>query len=124
MSPVERSEAKMRTAMKSQKHLMAWLDASGRSYLVLKATDLVQALPFPEGIEPLMQIFQAYRDHRATQETGRYDTMPDPLGGPAHEVPVMKGETLEIEELDRAIRYLIGQASLLDPDWSLRNPPL
>jgi len=39
-------------------------------------------------------------------------------------VPQMKEETLEVEELDRVIRYLIGQVTEKDPTWKLENPPL
>jgi hypothetical protein len=39
-------------------------------------------------------------------------------------VPIYKDETLEIEELDRAIRHMISLASEKDSSWKLTNTPL
>ncbi len=69
-----------------------------------------------------------YRDHRRAIATGRYETQKhvNHVTGKEVEVevPVYKDETLEIEELDRAIRHLIGLASEKDPSWKLSNAPL
>ena len=50
--------------------------------------------------------------------------MKDPIFGRQVEVPIMKTDVLEIEEMDCAIRHLIRQASEKDPTWKLENPPL
>ena len=124
MSAIERSEALMRVAMKTPEHLKQWLDGTGRRWLVLNGLDLVDALPWPHGIEILMQIIAGYRDHRATIPTGRFQPGAALATTGFVQVPVMKGETLEIEELDRAIRALISQAEEKDPTWKLSNIPL
>jgi len=93
------------TAIKSRQHLKDWLANSGREWIVINSSDWVDALPFPDGHEMFRQMCDLYREHRAT-------------------LPVMKQETLTIEELDRAIRYLVRQASELDSNWSLEDPAL
>lgn len=116
------------TAMKSPDHLREWLDASGRRWLVFDGVDFVKALPWPAGVEALMQMIAAYRDERRTVWTGRMEKFKgkNAITGEEidQEVKVMKGEHLEVEELDRAIRYLVAQVLELDPKWSLNNPAL
>jgi len=108
------------TAMKSPEHLKLWLEKSGRRWLVLNGLDLVDALPWPSGVEAFVQIVMAYRDHRATIDTGRVEEID--VEGTKRRVPVMKGELLEVEELDRAIRYLIGEITRRDPTWDVNKP--
>jgi len=124
MTSQERSEAQMRVAMQSPEHLKRWLEASGRRWLVLDAMALVEALPWPAGVEAFLQIVAAYRDHRAVQPSGRLEVIFNPVTKERVKVPQMKEETLEVEELDRVIRYLIGQVTEKDPTWKLENPPL
>lgn len=57
-------EAVSNVAMQSPQHLKEWLRASGRHYVVIKSEDLVDALPWPGGIEAFIQILEAYRQHR------------------------------------------------------------
>ena len=121
LSDIEKSEAQIRTAMKDPQKLVEWLEASGRRWVVFNAMDLVKALPWPTGVELFMQVIQAYRDFRSTKETGRTENLT--VGPQAHEVPVYYGETLEVEELDRCIRYLVGQITDKDPSWSLSKDP-
>lgn len=123
MTAQQRSEALMRVAMQSPDHLRQWLEASGRRWLVFDASALVESLPWPGGVEALTQIVACYRDHRAVQPSGRTEPLQDPMTGETINVPVMKGENLEVEELDRVIRYLIGQVTERDPSWKLENPP-
>ena len=52
------------TAMKSPEHLRGWLEASGRRWLVFDGIELIKALPWPAGVDALMQIIAAYRDER------------------------------------------------------------
>jgi hypothetical protein len=105
MSQVERSEAQMRVALQTPGKLKEWLAQSGRTWLVFNGALLVDSCVWPEGAEAVQLICANYRDHRA----GLKEPMP---------------ETLTIEELDRAIRYLVSQASALDPSWKLESDPL
>jgi len=120
----ELAAAQMRVAMKSVEHLCEWLEASNRRWLVFDALELVKSLPWPNGVEALMQIIACYRDHRAAQASGRTEELKHSLTGELSKVPIMKGDQLEIEELDRAIRYLIGIASTKDTTWSIDRSPL
>lgn len=76
----------------------------------------------------MAEIVTMYREHRRTQATGRsekqehFDDVTDRTV--SVDVPLYKDETLEIEELDRVIRHLIGLATEKDPGWSLQNAPL
>jgi len=124
MSAVEKSEAQIRIAMKDPEHLKRWLEESGRRWVVFAAKDLVDALPWPEGINAFVQIVQAYRDHRAAQPSGRKAKVWDEHAHAMVEVPEMKGELLEVEELDRAIRFLISQITAKEPSWKLEDPPI
>lgn len=125
MSEIERSEAQMRVAMTDKEHLRRWLHESGRRWLVLNGDDLVDAL-WPTGIEALMLLVACYRDHRATLPSSSGELVEQKVPGTNEVVrtPKPKPETLEINELDRAIRYLIAQASEMDPNWSLSGGPL
>lgn len=51
-------------AMASPAHLKQWLRETGRTFLVLKTDDLVDALPWPEGVRSLIQLVECYRQHR------------------------------------------------------------
>jgi hypothetical protein len=100
------------------------MDASGRRWLVLNGLDLVEALTYPEGHEMLMQIVAAYRDYRRTIPNGKVEKLKHPDTRVEVSVPQMKTELLELEELDRAIRYLVLQMYQLKPDWRLEGDPL
>lgn len=116
------------TAMKSPDHLRAWVEASGRRWLVLDGVEFTKALPFPHGVEAFMDMLAAYRDERRAVWTGRLEKYvgKNELTGDKidTELRVMKGEHLEVEELDRAVRYLVAQILELDPTWSLDRPAL
>lgn len=121
---VRLSHAAMATAMKSPQHLKQWLDASGRRWLVFSGHDLIESLTYPEGHEMLMLIVAAYRDYRRTIETGVIEEMVHPDTRQKVAVPLTKGELLETDELDRAIRYLVAQMYERNPSWSLESEPL
>lgn len=124
MTEEEQLEALDRISISNPDHLKEWLAKTGRQFVVFKSDDLVDALPWPFGVGAFMEIVAAYRDHRAVQETGRFEDQIDPRTGKTVRLSIYKGECLEIEELDRCIRYLIGQASTTDPKWSLDNDPM
>lgn len=111
-------------AMKDPEHLKKWLLATGRKYLVLDAIDLVNSLPFPDGVDSFIQIMSCYEDYRRTKPTGRVRVEVEPTLQQKVEVPVMKTQNLEMEELDRAIRFLIRQITEKDPKWTIENNPL
>jgi hypothetical protein len=112
------SQEQMNVAIKSPEHIKEWLIKSGRQWIVFNGSDLVEALPFPHGHDALMQVIMAYRDHRAGIPSGEVEMID------GKEVPLMKGERLELPEIDRCIRSLITEAYSIDPKWSLENPPL
>ena len=110
LTPVQERSA-LKTALANPESLCTWLAESGRRWLVFDSVDLVKSLPWPDGVQALMEIIACYRDHRRAIPVGRA-------------AGAMKDEHLEIEELDRCIRHLIGQASERDPNWRLENPAL
>jgi hypothetical protein len=123
MTPEERIEAIANVSMKDKQHLKRWLQASGRTWMVFNSLELVDSLRWPDGIDILMQLIARYRDHRASLETGRYETQRHPTTGEEIQVPISKGEVLEPEELDRAIRALVTQMKERDPTWTLEKTP-
>jgi hypothetical protein len=123
MSEVERSEAQMRVAVQSAGHLIQWAESSGRRWLIFDTPELIRALPWPEGVETLMQMVACYRDHRATQPSTEGGTIEqsEPGTNKIITVPKTKPETLEREELIACIRYLVDQVKAIDPGWSLES---
>jgi hypothetical protein len=113
-----RREALLRVSIKSPDKLKEWLEASGRRYLIFDAFQLVDALPWPHGLDALAQVIACYRDHRRTVPSGRFEKVID-ARGESRAVPQMRGETLEADEQARLIKYLIRQVQELDPTWSL-----
>jgi hypothetical protein len=118
MSEIEKSEAQMRVAMESPNHLKEWLLASGRQWIVLDSLELVDALSWPEGVEALIQILAAYRDHRATISSGEVETQKHPDTGEEIRVPLMKGEVLGLEERKRATQSMVVEIRKEEPTWS------
>ena len=118
MTPQEREEASRRVAMASAEKLAAWAEASGRGWIVFNTKELIEALPWPDGHQFLQQIIACLRDYRATKQSGRFETVN------GSEIPIMKSEELEVEELDRAIRFLVGKITEKNPQWTLDGQPL
>ena len=114
----ERAECLLRVSLKDPEHLKRWLQESGRRYLVFDSVELVDSLPFPEGVDTLMQLVACYRDHRVAIPSGEYEMQGEV------KVPLCKGEVLEVFELDRVIRDLIRQITERDPTWDVNNRPL
>lgn len=118
------SQEQLRVAMTSKDHLKAWLEGTGRRWLILDSKELVDAIWDVAGGPGTLEGFIAvYRDHRALIPSGREVTEVN-IAGDEVQVPVMKRETLEVEEMDRCIRHLIGLISEEDPAWALTNAPL
>lgn len=124
ISAVELSERRMRVAMTSPTHLKDWLHESNRRWVILNGDHLVDALPWPDGVEAFMQLVACYRDHRATLPTGDTEVVQHPKTGKKYEVAAVFPETLTVAEYDRAIRWMVEQVTALDPTWQLENEPL
>lgn len=123
-SAIELSEQQLRTAMGSQAHLTQWVEESGRTWIIFNGKHLVSALPWPAGVEALMQVIACYRDHRAAMDTGETQLVENPITKEMTEVPMFYPETLTLTEMDRAIRWMYGQITALDPSWEITNAPL
>jgi hypothetical protein len=116
---MEKLDRLHRVAMTSPEHLKAWLQETGRRWLVFDALELVDSLPFPEGVDSLIQLIACYRDHRRAIAAGRTEQQMDPTLGALVEVPAMKGEALELDELVRVVQFLIRQIVAQHPDWTI-----
>jgi hypothetical protein len=99
------------TAMRSVAHLLAWLDATDRKFIVFKADDLVKGFPDPDaGVAFLQQAIGMYRDFRSTQPTGEIEknALVD-SDGARRDIPIMKGESLGLEELNELVAWAFRQ---------------
>lgn len=121
LSEVELSERQMRVAMTDRTHLKQWLRESGRSWVIFDSDHLVDALPWPDGVEVFIQLVACYRDYRATVETGETQQVTNPETGRLEEMPFFHPETLTLVEMERAIQWLIQQIRDIDPNWDLSS---
>jgi hypothetical protein len=96
MSDLERAQARESVSIKSPDHLLAFLDASERTWLIFNTDHLIRSLPWPEGVLMMQRIVSWYRDYR-----------------------IQVGEALEIPEAERAIRFLLDRIRERDPSWTL-----
>jgi hypothetical protein len=124
LSKEKLTQSRVNVSMKDPEHLKKWLQRSGRDWIVFRADNLVDALSFPEEVELFMQIVSAYRNYRQTLESGRFIRQEAVVSGQDINVPIMKSENLEMEELDRLIRSLVTQITEKDPTWTLDGTPL
>lgn len=115
-------ERAMKAAMASPEHLKLWMQESGRRWMVFDGVSLVDAMPWPGGVQEVMDVIQLYAQHRRSIPSGRFEKQE--VMGQVVDVEIFKTEKLELAELDRAIRYLVAQAYEWDPKWSLENPAL
>jgi RecJ-like exonuclease len=118
-----------RVAMTDPRHLKAWLRDSGRRYIVLRHDDLVDALPWPEGVEAMAQLVEAYRQHRAA-EIGEERPCSKCRGqsqvtdgcSTCHGAGVTrryKTDVLELDEMKDAAEWLVAQIREKDPSWTI-----
>lgn len=130
----EISRSAAATAMASPKQLKDWLNASGRRYIVFVADDVVDALPWPGGVEALTQVTECYRQHRAVEIAeekpcpkcgGQFPKLGKNIG--ANECGACNGsgverryksDVLEPDEMKQAVQFLIDQIRKSDPNWS------
>ena len=119
MSAQERAQAQHSVAIASREQLLNFLDASSRDWLILNTRQLVEATPFPHGVEVVQQILSWYRDHRAMIGTGRKVRGKHPITGEVLDLEEGHGEALEIAEAERVIRFLLDMLRARDPTWTL-----
>lgn len=100
----------------SPEKLKRWLLETGREYIVLLSADLVDALPWPSGVEALQQIVHAYSQHRRALDAPRLPQLDLALQPPIQD-PSRKAETLDADELEDAIRCLVRDLKKIRPDW-------
>ena len=122
MTVEERAKCLLNVAIQSPAHLKRWLGSTGRRWLVFNALDLVDALPWPAGLDSLMQLIACYRDHRRQIPSGVVEKQVDPILGQEVEVPLMKSDVLELREMDQLVRFLITEITKKEPGWTLENP--
>ena len=96
------------TAMADPGHLKAWLRASDREYLVLHAPSLVDALPWPQGVQALMQILEAYRSHRMAQS---------PVTRDREGRDVHRDDRLTPAESEEAVSQIRRHQAALEREW-------
>lgn len=110
LDPAMLAIAQQRTAMRDPEHLRRFLLQSDRKYLVLNALDMVEALPWPDGHDALIQCVTAYNHERQARPSGWVveEEVADPLRGGRRkvEIKLMQHELLEPEEIDEAIAQL------------------
>ncbi len=114
MTPEERAQAQQQTAI-DREHLIQWLHASQKEWLVLNSEHFVRSLT-DEDVNRFIHMITSYRIFRSTIPASRTEIQKGPDGRPL-EVQCHMGEQLELEEVNAAIRHLCLIARELDPDW-------
>lgn len=94
------------TAIKDPEHLKRWLKETQREFLILRTDHLVDALPWPGGVQTLIQMIELYKDHRATIPTGKTLTEKNTITDEIVEVQEMHPETLTEEEKGLLVKAL------------------
>lgn len=125
-SPAELTRAAERTAMASPTQLKQWLIASGRRYIIFDSDDLVDALPWPGGVEALTQVVECYRQHRCVDiaEEGPCPSCNGALSGDCMACNGVgierryKSDVLELDEMKAVVAYLVERIRKTDPNWS------
>ena len=115
-------------AIKDPIHLKQWLLATGRHWIVLKSADLVDGLPWPDGVDVLMQIVEAYRQHRCAipvewapcpktrlHQSGRTC---DLCRNQGQVITRSKSDLLELDEMKEACVWLINQIREKESSWT------
>lgn len=123
-SAKELKEAQDRVAMKDPDHLTRWLQET-RPYIVFKSSDLVESLKplWPDGIQAFQNVVNCYRSHRCAIPSGETKTAIAP-NGEEYVQALYKDDALTMVELDRCIRFLVGQILEHNSDWSLEDTAL
>jgi hypothetical protein len=99
------ARAQEAVAISDPEHLIRFLQGSDRTYLVFHAPTLVRGLPWPTGVDALMQVVHAYNSQRNVEKTG-YVVDEQVAGGSAVGAPIFKDDRLWLDEIDNAIAQL------------------
>ena len=120
------AEDHIATAIKDPGHLKRWLLETGRTWIVFKNTDLIDALPWPDGVDIFMQVVEAYRQHRITVPVD-YAPCPKPhtkgrvcelCSNDGQVITRSKSDLLELDEMKEACVWLINQITEHDKTWN------
>lgn len=99
-------------AITSKAHLIQWLEASDRKYIVMNARHFVEALPdgegFQNGVEMLQQLLSCYRDYRMLIPTGYAATITEGIAK-GQKAPIMLDETFSSDEWSIFIEWAQDQ---------------
>jgi hypothetical protein len=141
MTEIEQEAVVPAAAMTSIGHLIDWLNASGREFLVFKSEDLVRSFPdSDEGVDFLQRVIGGYRAFRSKQpayeergvvlDHGRVSKQAaTALGWDASvvgskvlpETVVFKTDALEPDELDALIEWAGRRKSAILKDRAARQ---
>lgn len=113
--------------IRSPNHLKQWLSASGRRYLLMPMDELVDALPWPEGIETLMGLIECFRQYRCARVVesrpcercaARRDAVKSCTWCGGFGVYNRLGtDMLEPDELKAVVEFLVTQIRTTEPTW-------
>ena len=92
------AEEQVRVSMGDPNKLKEWVEASGRKYILLNASDLIDAMGWPDDCIQFQRLIEAYREYRSTVPTGRFEKQQDPKTKQWVDVSITKAEVLEPEE--------------------------
>lgn len=101
-----------------QEELKAWAEASGREFIVFRTSDLIDALPYPEGVEQFQQIIRAYGRHRSVIASDRSESVPERGASGNRSIPCGRRDALDAEEKKRLVLILIGEIQANEPGWA------
>jgi hypothetical protein len=107
-------------ALSNPEALKRWLRESGRQFVVLAAQDLVNSLPWPEGVRKFTEVVEAYRGYRLTQPSAKAEMGRDLLGKPC-EIVTMKSDALDPVELNCLVHWAAAQLLEYDPGWTFQK---
>lgn len=124
MSEREIRECQERVAIQDPQHLLRFLETRG-PFIIFDSRSLINATKdVPDALVAFQHIVNIYRAFRMTQKTGDFELIKDEFTGEHVKVPVTKDDTLTKTELDRCIRFLVGQITDKDRNWTLDSNPL
>jgi hypothetical protein len=115
-----------RVAVNNPEQLKRWLQETNRVFVLLKSTDLVDALPWPDGVSALIHIIECYRQHRITipveyapcPKLPHRKSMCELCKNTGEVVARNKDQILEVDEMKEAVIWLINQIHEKHPTWN------
>lgn len=118
--------AQINTAMRDPAHMKRWAETTNRQFLIYPMGDLIDALAqhWPEAANDHQRVDSVFTQHRLTIPSGDYRDVTDPITGQVVTETLYKGNQLTDVELDRCIRWCIGQIREKRPGWVLDDKPL